>query len=262
MKELLYLAIGTSFLFIMSCVGASVVFFFHKTKTKVFKTIFLGFAAGIMISAAVFGLLVPAIEEANKITIANWLPIAGGFSIGVLFLYLLDKIIPHLHPASNITEGLPTSMKRISLLLFAIVLHHIPEGMAVGSLFIYTAKENIPLLQSPAFAIIIGIGIHNIPESAAISVTLKQEGISTPKSFLLGCLSGITGPIFCFLMIFIGSVVDLYMPWLLSFAAGAMLYVVIEELIPESRIGEHSNYGTISVMIGFILMLMLEILVE
>jgi ZIP family zinc transporter len=262
MKELIWVLGGTGFIFLMTCIGAAVVFFFHKKSSKVMQTIFLGFAAGIMISASVFGLLVPAINETNKSVMPGWIPAAGGFILGVLFLYLLDRFIPHLHPSSNTTEGLSSSMKRTSLLVSAVTLHNIPEGMAVGLSFALAAQHGDQGLYTSAVALSIGIGIQNLPEGAAVALPLKQEGLSTFKSFVFGCLSGITEPIFGLLMVIIASTIAPYMPWLLSFAAGAMMYVVIEELVPESHLGEHSNLGTISVMVGFILMMILDVALE
>ena len=264
MEEFVYITIGLGFIFLMNCLGSAVVFFFRKSNSIIVRTIFLGFCAGIMISAAVFGLLVPAIKEASDFTLPAWIPTSGGFIIGVLFLYLLDKLLPHLHPESNTTEGISSSIKRTSLLVSAVAIHHIPEGMAVGLSFIIAIQSGDPAIYASAIALCIGIGIQSFPEGAAISIPLKQEGFSTLKSFIFGCLSGITGPIFGLIMIVVGSllgtIITPYMPWLLSFAAGAMMYVVIEELIPESHIGEHSNYGTISVMVGFVVMMILEII--
>ncbi|MDR1346773.1 MAG: ZIP family metal transporter [Bacteroidales bacterium] len=251
---------GTGFIFLMTCLGAFMVFFFRKKTNRIMQTLFLGFAAGIMIAASVFGLLTPAIEEAQARGELGWLPAAGGFVLGVLFLLLLDRLIPHLHPETNIREGLSSSMKRTTLLVSAVTLHNIPEGMAVGLSFALAAQHSGDhSLYASAVALALGIGIQNFPEGAAVSLPLRQEGISARKSFIYGCLSGVVEPIFGMLMLLIAGFIAPIMPWLLSFAAGAMMYVVIEELIPEAHLGEHSNAGTISVLAGFVIMMILDV---
>ncbi|MDR1793119.1 MAG: ZIP family metal transporter [Bacteroidales bacterium] len=256
---LAWVAGGTGFIFLMTCLGAATVFLFHKKSSPKIQTIFLGFAAGIMIAAAVFGLLQPAIESAQNQGIIAWLPAAGGFLIGVLFLFGLDKLIPHIHPMTNVREGVSSSMKRTTLLVSAVTLHNIPEGMAVGLAFALAAQQGTDTALYSALALAIGIGIQNFPEGAAVALPLRQEGISTKKSFFLGCISGVVEPVFGLLMILIAGITVPIMPWLLAFAAGAMLYVVVEELIPEAHLGEHSNIGTLSVMAGFLLMMILDV---
>lgn len=244
----------------MTCLGSSVVFFFRDKTNKSVQTVFLGFAAGIMIAASVFGLLVPAIEESEASGFIGWVPAAAGFLIGVLFLFALDKIIPHLHPESGVREGLSSSMKRTTLLVSAVTLHNIPEGMAVGLSFALAASHSDdPMMYSSAVALALGIGIQNFPEGAAVSLPLRREGFSTGKSFLVGCLSGATEPLFGLLILLISGVIGPFMPWLLAFSAGAMLYVVVEELIPEAHLDEHSHFGTMSVMAGFIIMMILDV---
>ncbi|MDR3046255.1 MAG: ZIP family metal transporter [Bacteroidales bacterium] len=258
---LLWVAMGTGFIFLMTCLGSAVVFFFKNQVTNdIVLTIALGFAAGIMIAASVFGLLIPSIDEASNSGMTSWLPAAGGFILGVFFLFGLDKIIPHLHPVNNVTEGISTSLKRTSLLVSAVTLHNIPEGIAVGLSFALAAQhpENQTFLLS-AMALALGIGIQNFPEGAAVSLPLRKEGMSTTKSFFLGCASGAVEPIFGFITIFFAGLIFPIMPWLLSFAAGCMLYVVVEELIPEAHLGEHSNVGTLAVMAGFVVMMVLDI---
>jgi ZIP family zinc transporter len=251
---------GTGFIFLMTCLGAAMVFVFRKKTNRMMQTIFLGFAAGIMIAASVFGLLTPAIEEAQAHGKPGWLPAAGGFVLGVLFLLLLDRLIPHLHPETNIREGPPSSMKRTTLLVSAVTLHNIPEGMAVGLAFALAAQHNDnPSFYISAVALALGIGIQNFPEGAAVALPLRQEGVSVRKSFIYGCLSGVVEPIFGMLMLLIASSIAPIMSWLLAFAAGAMMYVVIEELIPEAHLGEHSNVGTISVLAGFVMMMILDV---
>jgi ZIP family zinc transporter len=236
------------------------VFVFRNQTSRAVQTIFLGFAAGIMISASVFGLLVPGIAEAEAAGQIGWIPAAGGFILGILFLLGLDRVIPHLHPATNTQEGISTSLKRTTLLVSAVTLHNIPEGMAVGLSFALAAQhsgEEGMLVSAAALAL--GVGIQNFPEGAAISLPLRQEGWKTGRSFLFGCLSGTVEPIFGLLMVLIAGCIAPGMPWLLAFAAGAMMYVVVEELIPEAHLGEHSNFGTIAVMVGFLLMMILDV---
>ncbi|MDR0799347.1 MAG: ZIP family metal transporter [Dysgonamonadaceae bacterium] len=243
----------------MTCLGSAMVFFFRHRTSRKMQTLFLGFAAGIMIAASVFGLIIPAIEEAEALGQIGWLPAAGGFLIGVLFLYGLDNLIPHIHASSNEQEGLPSSMKRTTLLVSAVTLHNIPEGMAVGLAFALGAQHGGVEAMSAAMALALGIGIQNFPEGAAVALPLRQEGISTCKSFLIGCGSGVVEPIFGILVALAAGFIAPAMPWLLAFAAGAMMYVVVEELIPEAHLGEHSNIGTLSVMAGFLLMMVLDV---
>ncbi len=259
-KALLWASAGTGFTFLMTTLGAAMVFLFRKTMSGSIQKIFLGFAAGVMIAASVWSLLIPAIEEAEANGQIGWLPAAGGFILGIAFLYLLDQLIPHLHPQENTREGLSSSMKRTSLLVMAVTLHNIPEGMAVGLSFALAAQHGgESAVYASALALALGIGIQNFPEGAAISLPLRQEGVSPPRAFFLGSMSGIVEPIFGILTVLLAGVIIPYMPWLLSFAAGAMMYVVVEELIPEAHLGEHSNIGTLGVMLGFLIMMVLDV---
>ncbi len=258
-QALTWAAGGTGFIFLMTCLGASVVFLFRKQTGKIMQRLFLGFAAGIMIAASVFGLLMPAIEEATANGQSGWLTAAGGFTLGVLFLLALDRLIPHLHPGTNTQEGPHSSMKRTTLLVSAVTLHNIPEGMAVGLSFALTSQHGGDSgMYAAAVALALGIGIQNFPEGAAISLPLKQEGFSCRRSFFISCLSGIVEPLFGILIVLIAGFIAPYMPWLLAFAAGAMLYVVVEELIPEAHLGD-SHISTLSVMAGFLVMMILDI---
>jgi ZIP family zinc transporter len=259
-SQWIWVAGGTGFIFLMTSLGSSMVLFFRKTTERGLQKVFLGFAAGVMIAASMWGLLNPAIEEAEARGQPGWIPAAGGFLLGVLFLYALDQLIPHLHPASNVTEGIPSHAKRTTLLVWAVTLHNIPEGMAVGLSFALAAQhpENSGLYTA-ALALALGIGIQNFPEGAAISIPLRQEGMGLRRSFLLGCLSGAVEPVFGIITVFLAPLIAPYMPWLLAFAAGAMMYVVVEELIPEANLGSHSNMGTMGVMGGFLLMMILDI---
>ncbi len=260
MNALSAAAVGTLLPFFMTTLGAAMVFFFRKEVKAGIQRVFLGFAAGIMIAASVWGLLAPAIEEAEAAGGPGWVPAAGGFALGVLFLLLMDMVLPHLHPGLQKPEGMNSSMHRSTLMMLAVTLHNIPEGMAVGLAFALAVQhgtESITLAS--ALALSIGIGIQNFPEGAAISLPLRREGIPAARSFVYGSLSGIVEPIFGILVVLAAGTIQPLMPWLLSFAAGAMMYVVVEELIPEAHLGEHSNSGTLSVMVGFLLMMILDV---
>ncbi|WP_343208436.1 ZIP family metal transporter [Anaerolentibacter hominis] len=261
MQAIAWAAGGTGFTFLMTTLGAAVVFFFRKKMDLRVQRVFLGFAAGVMIAASVWSLLIPAIEEAEAGGFAGfgWVPAAGGFILGIAFLMIMDNLLPHLHPDSEQPEGRSSNWKRTTLLVFAVTLHNIPEGMAVGLSFALAAQHNDPALYTTAMALAIGIGIQNFPEGAAISLPLRQEGLHTGKAFALGSLSGIVEPIFGILTVLIAGGIQPLMPWLLSFAAGAMLYVVVEELIPEAHLGEHSHVGTLGVMAGFLVMMVLDV---
>lgn len=259
-ESLLWAAGGTGFTFMMTVLGSAVVFLFRKNISGNVQKAFLGFAAGVMIAASVWSLLIPAIAEAEAQGQIGWIPAAGGFILGVGFLMLLDVILPHLHLDSNKPEGVSSSFKRTTLLVLAVTLHNIPEGMAVGLSFALAAQHGgDPALYAAAMALAIGIGIQNFPEGAAISLPLRQEGMHSGKAFVMGGLSGIVEPIFGILTVLIAGSIQPLMPWLLSFAAGAMLFVVVEELIPEAHLGEHSNVGTLGVMAGFLVMMILDV---
>ena len=259
MEPLLLTIGGIGFIFVMTCLGSATVFLFRKTLPGKSQQIFLGFAAGVMIAASVWSLLLPSIELAEKQGLIGWIPAACGFALGVLFLLGLDRLIPHLHPSADVKEGPATTSKRTTLLVFAVTLHNIPEGMAVGLSFALAAQQNDPALYAAAIALAIGIGIQNFPEGAAISLPLRQEGLLTVKSFIVGCLSGVVEPVFGALAVILAVWLVPIMPWLLAFAAGAMIYVVVEELIPEAQLGKHSHIGTISVIAGFLLMMILDV---
>lgn len=221
---------------------------------------FLGFAAGVMIAASVWSLLIPSIDQASGMERLAFVPAAGGFALGGIFLMLLDMLMPHLHLGESKAEGVPSSFRRTTLLILAVTLHNIPEGMAVGLAFALSAQHpEDASLYAAAFALAVGIGIQNFPEGAAISLPLRQEGMSKGKAFLYGSLSGLVELIFGVGITMIAEVITPYMPWFLGFAAGAMIYVVVEELIPEANQGEHSNLGTVGVMVGFLIMMVLDV---
>ena len=260
MQSILWAAAGTGFTFLMTALGAATVFLFRKTLQGSIQRIFLGFAAGVMIAASVWSLLIPAIEEAESSGGVGWIPAAGGFVLGIAFLLMLDYLMPHLHIGAQQPEGLSASFKRTTLLMLAVTLHNIPEGMAVGLSFALAAQHpESPGFLSGAIALAIGMGIQNFPEGAAISLPLRQEGFSTGKSFVYGALSGLVELIFGVLVVLVAGGVQPLMPWMLAFAAGAMMYVVVEELIPEAHLGEHSNTGTLGVMAGFLVMMILDV---
>lgn len=260
MGAVVWAAYGTGFTFLMTTLGAAVVFFFRKDMKENVQRVFLGFAAGVMIAASVWSLLMPAIEQAEAKGSVGWIPAAGGFILGGLFLLGMDTFLPHLHPGTTEPEGATTSWRRTTMLVLAVTLHNIPEGMAVGLSFALAAQQGgNKALYAAAFALAIGIGIQNFPEGAAISLPLRQEGFSRMKAFVCGSLSGIVEPIFGIAVTLIASQIEPLMPWLLSFAAGAMIYVVVEELIPEAHLGEHSNVGTLGVMVGFLVMMILDV---
>lgn len=260
MQAVAWAAAGTGFTFFMTALGSAMVFFFRKRVTAGTQRIFLGFAAGVMVAASVWSLLIPAIEEAQNWGMPGWLPAAGGFLLGVGFLMALDCVMPHLHLGAEEPEGHSSTWRRTTLLIFAVTLHNIPEGMAVGFSFALAAQHgNDPALYAGAMALAIGMGIQNFPEGAAISLPLRQEGLPAWKSFVYGGLSGIVEPIFGILAVLVAGSIQPLLPWLLAFAAGAMLYVVVEELIPEAHLGEHSNVGTLGVMAGFLVMMVLDV---
>lgn len=250
-------AIGTGFTFLMTTLGAAVVFFVRGEVNPSLQRSFLGFAAGVMIAASVWSLLIPAIETAEEQGTIGWLPAAGGFLIGVLFLYLLDKIIPHLHPGSSESEGPKTKLPSSTLLVLAVTLHNIPEGMAVGLACAMAVTGGGS--AAAALALALGIGLQNFPEGAAVSLPLKQDGFSNSKAFVYGSLSGLVEPIGGVIAVLIAGGIAPLMPWFLSFAAGAMMYVVVEELIPEANAGKHSNAGTLGAMIGFVIMMIMDV---
>ena len=258
-QTLLWAAGGTGFTFLMTTVGAALVFFFRRSVSLRAQRVFLGFAAGVMTAASVWSLLIPAIEQAEDAGQVGWIPAAGGFVLGAAFLIVLDNLLPHLHPGSRDPEGPPTPWKRTTLLMFAVTLHNIPEGMAVGLSFALAAQEGGEAALPAALALALGMGIQNFPEGAAISLPLRQEGMSRTKAFLCGSLSGVVEPIFGVLVVLLAGSVAPLMPWMLSFAAGAMIYVVVEELIPEAHLGEHSHVGTLGVMAGFLVMMVLDV---
>lgn len=260
-QALVWAALGCGFTWLMTTAGAAAVFFVRGDEPSTHR-IFLGFAAGVMIAASVWSLLNPAIEQAEELGQIGWVPAAGGFLLGVAFLLALDTFLPHLHPGGDEPEGVRTGWKRTTLLVSAVTLHNIPEGMSVGLLFAMAAQSSGPAQDAffgMAMALAVGMGLQNFPEGAAVSLPLAREGLGRGKAFVLGSLSGIVEPIFGIGVVLVSGWITPFMPWMLAFAAGAMIYVVVEELIPEANLGEHSNVGTLGVIAGFVLMMVLDV---
>ena len=253
------LTIGLLIPFLGTSLGSAMVFLMKNKINRKVEKMLLGFASGVMIAASVWSLLIPSINMTEEQGEVAWIPAAVGFLLGIIFLLVLDSLIPHLHLDSDKPEGLKARLKKTTMMIFAVTLHNIPEGMAVGVAFAGALAGNTGITMSAAIALAIGIAIQNFPEGAIISMPLKSEGMSKTKAFVYGTLSGAVEPIAALITILLTSFVTHILPYLLSFAAGAMIYVVVEELIPESQSGEHSNIGTIGVAIGFVLMMILDV---
>lgn len=251
--------IGILIPFVGTTLGAAMVFFMRKEMNGKIQKGLLGFASGVMIAASVWSLLIPAIEMSEEQGGIPWMPAAVGFLLGIGFLLLLDTLTPHLHLNEDTPEGLPSNLKKTTMLVLAVTLHNIPEGMAVGVTFAGILAGNTMISLAGAFALSIGIAIQNFPEGAIISMPLRSEGQSKGKAFLYGAASGVVEPIAALLTILLTSLVVPILPYLLAFEAGAMIYVVVEELIPESQTGKHTNIGTIGVAVGFVLMMVLDV---
>lgn len=239
--------------------GAAMVFFMKTSLNEQVSRALTGFAAGVMVAASIWSLLIPSMEQSAAMGIWAFVPAVIGFWVGILFLLLLDHIIPHLHRNSDEAEGPRSRLKRTTMLVLAVTLHNIPEGMAVGVVYAGWLSGNTYITVTGALALSIGIAIQNFPEGAIISLPLRAEGAGKGKSFLYGVLSGVVEPIGAFLTILAATLILPALPYLLSFAAGAMMYVVIEELIPEMSVGKHSDIGTIFFAMGFTLMMALDV---
>lgn len=252
--------IASLFTWGVTALGSSMVFFFKKINHRVLNAM-LGFAAGVMIAASFWSLLKPAIEMAEANGIISWIPAVTGFLSGGAFLLMVDKILPHLHMGLSIdkAEGVKTSWQRSVLLILAITLHNIPEGLAVGVAFGALANNPDIGVLSGAVALAIGIGLQNFPEGAAVSIPLRREGFSRWKAFNYGQISGVVEPISAVIGAYLVLSVTPLLPYALSFAAGAMIFVVIEELIPQSQMGSDTDYSTIGAMMGFATMMVLDV---
>jgi len=238
--------------------GAAMVFVLKKEISTNLQKILTGFAAGVMVAASFWSLLQPALESSEHMGTLAFLPAAAGFLIGVGFLLLLDVITPHMH-LDHQDEGPRSGLKRTTKLILAVTLHNIPEGMAVGVVYAGFRSGNAGITGAGALALALGIAIQNFPEGAIVSMPLRAEGMSKGKTFLYGALSGVVEPIAAAVTIVAAGTVVPVMPYLLAFAAGAMMYVVVEELIPEMSEGQHSNWGTIAFALGFVLMMVLDV---
>jgi ZIP family zinc transporter len=253
-------ALGLFFIFFMTTSGAALVFFFKNKVGTNFNKLFLGFASGVMLAATVWSLILPAVNETANLDLPIWLPVTVGIIVGGLFLFGMDNLIPHLHPDAKKPEGLHTKLKKTTLLYLAVALHNIPEGLAVGLAFGMAINQGSPTLMSAAIGLAIGIGIQNFPEGTAVTLPLKEEGASNKKAFMYGMFSGLVEPVFGLVGLFLALELSTIMPWFLAFAAGAMIYVIVEELIPEAHLGEHSHLGTFGVMSGFVIMMALSLI--
>ena len=260
LNPILQALIATLFTWFLTALGAGLVFFFKQINRKVLDAM-LGFAAGVMIAASYWSLLAPAIEMAQESNLPAWVPATVGFLLGGAFLWVVDKLLPHLHPGfpKEEAEGISTSWRRSVLLVLAITIHNIPEGLAVGVAFGALAADLPSATLGGAVALAVGIGIQNFPEGTAVSVPLRREGFSRLRSFWYGQLSGIVEPIAGVLGAVAVIVTRPILPYALAFAAGAMIYVVVEELIPESQLEKHSDVATVGAMAGFAVMMTLDV---
>lgn len=245
--------------FLGTVLGSACVFFMKNGMSDPLQRSLSGFAAGVMTAASVWSLLIPALEQAGNMGKWSFVPAAVGFWAGILFLLLLDHIIPHLHINEDKAEGPKSRLQKTTMLVLAVTLHNIPEGMAVGVVFAGFLKGNSSISATGVLALSLGIAIQNFPEGAIISMPLRAEGVSKSGAFLRGAASGFVEPIGALVTVAASSLVLPALPYFLSFAAGAMLYVVVEELIPEMSAGEHSNIGTVFFAVGFCLMMILDV---
>ncbi|MCI6044791.1 ZIP family metal transporter [bacterium] len=252
--------LGLMIPFIGTAAGAGCVFFLRNQLKPLVQKSLLGFASGVMVAASVWSLLIPAMDQSESMGKFAFIPATVGFLLGIVFLLLMDRITPHLHLGCNEAEGPKCSLKKTTMLVLAVTLHNIPEGMAVGVVFAGMMADQAEISLMAAMALSIGIAIQNFPEGAIISLPLRsEEGMGKGKAFLYGAVSGIVEPIAAGITILLFRFIQPLLPYLLAFAAGAMIYVVVEELIPEASEGEHSNIGTIGFAVGFVLMMILDV---
>ena len=252
-------AAGVMIPFIGTTLGSAMVFFMKNQINRKLEKLLMGFAAGVMVAASVWSLLIPSIEMADGQGKIAWIPAAAGFILGMAFLLLLDSVIPHLHLDTEKPEGIRSKAKKTTMMVFAVTRHNIPEGMAVGVTFAGALLGDAQITMAGAFTLALGIAIQNFPEGAIISMPLKSTGVSRKRAFLYGTLSGLVEPVGAVLTILLAGLIVPMLPYFLAFAAGAMIYVVVEELIPESQSGEHTNIGTIGVAVGFVVMMVLDV---
>lgn len=252
-------SLGLLIPFIGTTLGSACVFFLKKNLSERIQKTLTGFASGVMVAASIWSLIVPAIDQSKDMGKLAFIPAAIGFGLGMLFLLLLDILIPHIHMNAEKAEGPKSNFKKTTMMVLAVTLHNIPEGMAVGVVYAGMISGNSYITAGGALALAIGIAIQNFPEGAIISMPLNANGDSKIHAFTKGALSGAVEPIGALLTIFAAGFFVPVMPYLLSFAAGAMVYVVVEELIPEMSAGKHSNLGTLAFSVGFILMMALDV---
>lgn len=251
--------IGIMIPFLGTTLGSACVFFMKRSLGDLVQRSLAGFAAGVMVAASIWSLLIPAIDQSEGMGKLSFLPAFVGFWVGVLFLLLLDHLIPHLHVGSDQAEGPKSRLDRTTMMVLAVTLHNIPEGMAVGVMYAGFLAGDAQITAASALVLSLGIAIQNFPEGAIISMPLRAEGMKKGRAFCGGVLSGVVEPIGAVLTILAAQLVVPALPYLLSFAAGAMLYVVVEELIPEMSQGDHSNIGTVFFAVGFSIMMMLDV---
>lgn len=252
-------AVGILIPFLGTALGAACVFFLKNEIKPNLQRSFTGFAAGVMVAASVWSLLIPAMNMSEHMGKLAFVPALAGFLLGILFLLLMDSIVPHLHIGSEVPEGKKSGFGKTSMLMFAVTIHNLPEGAACGAIFAGVISGEASVTLAGALALSVGIALQNFPEGAIISLPLRSAGNSRVKSFLLGTLSGAVEPVGAVLAIALAGLVTPILPYMLSFAAGAMIYVVVEELIPEASEGGHSNLGTVSFAVGFALMMVLDV---
>lgn len=252
-----YLIPGLLLPFMGTALGAACVFFMKDSLGQKVQKVLLGFASGVMVAASIWSLLIPSMDMSESLGRLSFIPAAVGFALGMVFLLIMDRLIPHMHLGGH-REGPKRSLGKNAMLVLAVTLHNIPEGMAVGVVLAGAMNGSSTVTAAGALSLALGIAIQNFPEGAVISLPLKSEGTGKTKAFIYGALSGIVEPIGALLTIALSSLIVPLLPYLLSFAAGAMIYVVVEELIPEASEGEHSNIGTIGFAAGFLIMMILD----
>ena len=245
--------------FLGTVVGAATVLFTKDKTSDRLHNALIGFAAGVMVAAAVWSLIIPALDLSADMGKLSWVPAAVGIMLGMLFLLALDSLVPHTHPGTDTREGVASSLGKRQMLMLAVTLHNIPEGMAVGAVVAGALTGDAGISITAAMALAVGMAIQNIPEGAIISLPLRGEGLTRKRAFGFGALSGIVEPISALVMILLFEHIAGVLPYLLAFSAGAMLYVVVEELIPETQQGKHSDIGTIAFAIGFVMMMILDV---
>ncbi len=259
MSKAALILVGTLIPFLGTTLGAAMVFVIRGGLRPRLQKALLGFASGVMIAASVWSLLIPAMDLAAEAGTPVYLPAAVGFLAGIGFLLLLDTLIPHLHAKAERPEGRPVALRKTTMLLIAITLHNLPEGMAVGVVLSGAVGGARSISAAAAVALAAGIAVQNFPEGAVVSLPLLSEGASRPRAFLYGVMTGVVEPVGALLTVLLASALTPILPYILAFAAGAMIYVVVDELIPEAQAGEHSNVGTIGAALGFALMMVLDI---